>query len=228
MIKWFLGFKQKMKAVGLLFGAMVLILFTALSMRHALRDIDQTLTTVYADRLQPAVDLVYLSENLHAKRLMLDAYLTGQSKMAASALTAELNRYNGANQQLIGQFEHTKLTPREAQRLESFKASVTHYNDLERTVLHLSESSRAQEAAQLFTQQGATFFQQGVMALHDLAQIQVKTGQQAIEAAHQEASGGAVNATLLIAVSVLIGVLILAIIQSINLVPRPTHPFHLN
>ncbi|QJW90302.1 hypothetical protein HNV11_13415 [Spirosoma taeanense] len=222
------GIQQKVKASGLLLGIMLVLVLTSLSMKQVVRDLDQVVASVYVDRLQPAVDLVYLSENLHAKRLLLDSYLADQSTGSASVLKAQLKRYDTGSSQLIHQLERTKLSASEANWLRTFKANRNQYIRLEHNVLHLEASGQHQAAVHLFKTPGEELFHQGVLALHELAHIQDQTGQNEVKVAHRQAAGSSIHATLLLAVALIIGLLLLSLIHTAKLPDRKPQPFHLN
>ncbi len=198
---------EKLKTAALLVVLMALMVFTALSMRYALRNIDQTLASVYKDRLRPAVELVYLNGNLYAKRLLLETYLSDHSTLSMTALRAQLRKTTQDSYQRISTFEKTELTDQEAQQLYLFKTSLATYADLELSILQLTETGQHQRAVTLFEQQGYQLFQRDVQLLRGLATIQHETGQQAVENAHRQAAGGAINATLLIGLAIIIGLL---------------------
>ena len=219
---------QKIKMAILLAVLMVTIAFTALSMRYALRDMDQTLASVYRDRLRPAVELVYLNENLYAKRLLLETYLSDHSTLSITAVRAQLRQTTENSYQRIDAFEKTELTKQEARQLHLFKTNVAAYADLERIILQLTETGQHQRAVAMFEQQGHQLFQQDIQLLHALATIQHETGQQAVEDAHQQAAGGAINATLLIGLSIVIGLLIQQLLAKKVPQKQPIGYVHLN
>lgn len=225
-MKWTFVIQQKAKAAALLFSVMVVTVLTALSMKHSMRDIDQTLTSVYLDRLQPAVAIIYLSDNLHTKRRLVQNALLTQP--APSVLKPQLSRLDADIQQLIGQFEKTKLVDGEDTRLRAFKAGMIEYARMEQNVLQLNASGEHAAAQAVFNQRGHALFQQGIQTLRELAKIQEDTGREVVKHAHREASGGYANATLLMAVAVVIGLLAQALIFDAKLMDQKPQPFHLN
>lgn len=193
---------------ALLVVLMVLMIGMALSMRYALRDMDQTLASVYRNRLSPAVELVYLNGNLYAKRLLLETYLSDHSTLSMTALRAQLQQTTQDSYQRIRTVEKTELTGQEAQQLHRFKTNLAAYAELEHSILQLTEIGQHQRAVTLFEQPGYQLFLQDVQLLHGLATIQYETGHQAVEDAHRQAAGGAINATFLVGLSIIIGLLI--------------------
>ncbi len=59
---------QKVKVAALLFLVMAFVVLFSLRVDNQAHHMDDAVTTVYKDRLQPALIIVYLSEKLHAKR----------------------------------------------------------------------------------------------------------------------------------------------------------------
>lgn len=219
---------EKIKTAVLLVVLMALIVFTAMSMRYALRSMDQTLASVYKDRLRPAVELVYLNENLYANRLLLETYLSNHSVLSISALQTQLRRTTQDSYQRISKFEKTELTGQEAQQLSLFKANLVTCANLERSILQLIDAGQYNRAVDVFEQQGYRLFQQNAQLIHELATIQHKTGQQAVEDAHRQASGGAINATLLVGLAIIVGLVIQQLLAKKTRQRQPIGYVHLN
>ncbi|QHV96673.1 MCP four helix bundle domain-containing protein [Spirosoma endbachense] len=227
-MKWsFIG-QQKLKAAGLLLSLMLVILFTATSLKHAVQDMDQTMASLYRDRLQPAVDLVHISESLHAKRLVLDNQFLTQSPLSGSVLVRYLRQHDQQIANRIGHYEKTKLTADEAIWLKSFKQNWAQGKQVEGLIQQLMATGKWAVARQLFSERGATLFKQSIQSVHELAQIQTKTGQSAVKEAHQLAAGGSLNVSLLTAISLLVGLVILGLIQNTSLRSLESPLFPLN
>jgi len=227
-MKWSFVIQQKVKAAKLLIGILIPVVVGSLSMNRALQNMDQSIESVYVDRLQPAVDLVYISENLHRKRLLMQSFLTRQSAMLLEELQTELKSDNERNTRLISSFEKTELTALEEEKLAVFKAGVLSYTKLENAVLKLEKAKRHDEAMVLFETQGGKIFHQGIATLHTMAQIQSETGLTEVKSAHRQAAGGFLNATLLIAVCVVLALVILGMLKSEKIIEKKADFFHLN
>ncbi|QIP16509.1 hypothetical protein G8759_29615 [Spirosoma aureum] len=227
-MKWSFVLQQKLKAAGLLLSLMLVILFTAISLNNALKDLDQTMASLYRDRLQPAVDLVLISESLHAKRLVLENQLMNQSTLSPAALAGQLGLYDRQIANRIRHYEKTKLTGDEAILLRSFKQNWDQGKRIEGSIQQLIATDQRTVASQLFSQRGAILFRQSVQSIHKLAQIQSDTGQSAVKEAHRMAAGGSLDATLLTAVSLLVGLVILGLLHNARVVSHELKSFHLN
>jgi hypothetical protein len=220
--------QQKLKAALLLLPVMVVVILTSLSMRSAMQEVDQALGSVYADRLEPAVEMVYLSEKFHAKRHLLETGLIAQNTSSVRITKARLKQYDAGIEHIIGQFEKTNLVPDETKSLLAIKTVLTDYRRLEQTILQQWASGKTEVAHDLFKGSGAVLFQQGVTHLHDLARIQSVVGKEFTKKSHTEARHFYVNSTLQIAIAVIMGLIILSIIHNIKLRDRDPQPFHLN
>lgn len=227
-MKWSFIIQQKLKAAGLLLGLMLVILFTATSLKNEVRDMDQTISSLYADRLQPAVDLVYISESLHAKRLLLENQFMTDSPLSPVVLSGQLEQRDQQIQTRISQYEKTKLTSSETTWLKAFKKKWAHGQNLDRSIQGLLIDGQSSEARQVFYGPGTLVFKHSVQALHNLAQIQAETGQEAVKEAHRMAAGGSLDVTLLTALSVIVGLVILGLIHNAKVVDKKSHSFHLN
>ncbi|KAB7733150.1 hypothetical protein F5984_04220 [Rudanella paleaurantiibacter] len=227
-MKWSFIIEQKLKAAGLLFGIMVVTVLTSLSMKHAIQDMDQTVTSVYVDRLQPAIDIVYLSENLYIKRLLLDDFLSGRTGLTATDVRQKISQYDAQSQKMVDEFRKTKLAEGEGVQLDGFQKRMADYAQLEHRVLRLHESGQAAAAVQLLYGEGSVIFGRGIRNLHELAHIQAATGREAVDQVHRQAAGGSINAMLLVALALIVGFVIQALIYNSKLVNRPVQNIHLN
>ncbi|WP_171036581.1 MCP four helix bundle domain-containing protein [Dyadobacter sediminis] len=227
-MKWSYFIRQKVKAAALLTGILAVVALASLSMIQAIQYMEQSIESVYADRLKPAVDLVHLSELFHRKRLLMQSFLTGQSPLMIQELKMELVKDNAQSDSLISRFEKTRLISAEEEKLNVFKADMTAYIKLENSVLRLEQTSRRKEAIVLFENQGGKIFQDGVSTLHAIADIQSDIGRKAVKSAHRQAAGGFIIFMLLIAVCVIVGLVILALLKNEKLIDRKSELFHLN
>lgn len=218
--------QQKLKAALLLLPVMVVVILTSVSMRSTMEDVDQALGSVYADRLEPAVEMVYLSEKFHAKRHLVETWLTAENRSSISILEARLKQYDAGIHHIIEQFEKTRLVADEKTSLLAIKTVLSDYRQLEQRVLQQGTSGKTEAARESFTGSGAVLFQQGVTHLHDLARIQSVVGKEFLQRSHREARYLYIHSTLQIAVAVIMGLIILSILHHVK--QRDVPSFHLN
>ncbi|GAB3260312.1 hypothetical protein GCM10027347_24520 [Larkinella harenae] len=227
-MKWSFVIQQKLKAAVLLTGIMLLIVvFTFLSRGH-IKDIDKSFSAIYQDRLIPAVDMVYLSENLYTKRLLVEKYLYSTTDLTPDQVVLQLKAQNLAIDSLIRNFEKTKLTVDEAKSLQAFKSRVEEYAALERNILRLSSAGNREAGAVLFNGDGLTVFSKSIKRLNELIDIQYTEGQSLVRASKNDSSQFNMLSSLQIAVAVIIGLLVLGLIHNSKIINQDRQPFHLN
>ena len=219
---------QKVKVAALLFLIMAFIVLFSLRVDNRAHHMDKAVTTVYKDRLQPALIIVYLSENLHAKRILLDNHLGQHSRLSPVGLKAKLTEYDIKNDKLVGDFEQTVLTRSEAAVLAKFKADLATNARMEHAVLQRADDENRELAAALYNKDGLTIFRKSIQNLHILARIQSETGREIVQGSHRDAAGVSVITSLMIAVAVVIGILIQSLVHNARFLERNPSKFHLN
>lgn len=207
---------------------MLLIVLCNFLSRRSINDIGKSFSSIYQDRLVPAVDMVYLSENLYTKRLLVEKHLFSANDSTQDLVLAKLAKQDQQIDSLIRKFEKTFLTVEEAKNLRSFKNRVSEYARLEENVLHLCRTGNRQAGSELFNETGSTAFQESIRCLNDLIKIQYTEGQSLVRESQSESSQFNMIATLQISIAVVIGLLILGLIHSSKIIQQDRQPFHLN
>ncbi len=219
---------QKVKVAALLFLVMAFVVLFSLRVDNRAHHMDEAVTTVYRDRLQPTLIIVYLSENLHAKRILLDNHFGDHARLSLTDLRAQLAEYDIENDKLVSNFEHTLLTRNESAVLTEFKADLAASIRLERAVLEETDKGKKEMAALLYNKDGIMAFRKSIRNLHILAQIQSETGREIVQGSHRDAAGVSAITSLLIAVAVIIGILIQSLVHNARFLERNPSKFHLN
>lgn len=218
-----------MKAALLLSGLMVFILASSLLSSYTMGRVDQSFSSMYADRLIPAIDMIYLTENLYRKRLLVEGYLLRDRQASFGAVAAELAGHNQKIDSLIDAFGKTYLVQAELKSLNQFQHRINEYAGLEKTILTLHEAGRRQEAIQLFERQGSTLFQQTIIRLNELTQIQSTVGEELFRNSHSSVLQSEFFSRLQLLTVLIIGVMVLALIKGAQLIgKKDSQPFHLN
>lgn len=216
----FQSLTQKVKMAALSFLVMVFVVLYALRVDTKTQNMDDAVEAVYKDRLQPALIIVYLSENLHAKRRLLENHLGDHSGLTTAEVRRKLSEYDARNNRLIADFERTVLTTNEAAVLLEFKNDAASNARLEGEVMQQLAEKDSIAASVRYTREGTRGFKQSIQNLHMLAQIQAETGQEIVHGSHRDAAGLSIITTLMIATAVIIGILILSLLQK---TPVPNH-----
>lgn len=227
-MKWSFVIQQKLKAALLLSGVMVFITLISLFARNSMNSIDQSFSSIYQDRLIPAIDIVYLSEHLYSKRLLLERELSSKQTVKPVMLAQQLYGHNQKIDLLIIAFEKTFLVEGEIKTLETFKNHIKAYTALEMSILQLNQELQSNACSQLFYGEGALLFQQTIQQLSELTKIQSVVGHELMKNSHTEALYFNLLSTLQIAIAIIIAFIILGLVHSSKIINQDKTPFHLN
>lgn len=234
MMKWSFVIQQKLKAAFLLTGIMLAIILGTLVSRQNMKGINKSFSSIYQDRLLPTTTIIYMTENLYGKRLTLERYLLSGQNMPVGDLKERLQQHDAKIDSLVTSFESTYLVDQEAKSLVALKNRMNEYALLEKMILNFYTSGHYEEGKKLFEGAGASTFQRTIINLNELTTIQSSVGQELIKESKSDIAS--VDNILLfqISMAVVIGLIILAVIQSAQIIQRPVgkggkeHRFNLN
>lgn len=228
-MKWSFVIQQKMKAALLLSGIMGLVLGSALLSKNNLEGINKSFSSLYEDRLIPAIDMVYLTENLYRKRLLVERHLLSKMPASSQELSSELSLHNQRIDSLVHEFEKTYLVEEELVSLKAFRHRLDEYAGMEAKILHLCETGQREAGLRLFEGQGNTVFQRTIIRLNELTQIQSSVGQALFKQSHSDMRQSVLLSTVQIGVVIIIGLMVLSLIKGARIINGdPGKPFHLN
>ncbi|XAZ81950.1 MCP four helix bundle domain-containing protein (plasmid) [Fibrella sp. ES10-3-2-2] len=168
--------RSPIRSILLIVSLIGLVLTSIFLSRRSVHDIQQASASIYKDRLEPTGMLVNLTAAVYRKRLLLETYVLATNKPNMELIQSTLDRLNRRIDSLVVEFERTKLTVREADRLGLLKQRLTVYNQLEgELTTTLVNQPTAQQA--LFAGSGTTTFSQVAQTLDELAAIQLTEGE---------------------------------------------------
>lgn len=226
-MKWTFVIREKFKAALLLACIMLLVGFTTIMQRSNMKDMSQSFSSIYYDRLIPATDIFYLTENLYNKRFVIEHLLYSEEPFQAS-MAATLEMHNDSIEGLISKFEETYLVKEELNYLTEFKQRIDHYNVVEADILDAIVTKSKSEARKLYESDGKADLRQTMLCLAKLTKIQSSVGQDIFKTSHGIAFSSDLVLTIQIVLAILIGVLAHGVILSSRLVNRKQQNFHLN
>ncbi|GAB3165469.1 MCP four helix bundle domain-containing protein [Telluribacter humicola] len=227
-MKWTFVIQQKLKAALLLGGIMLVVVVSTILTRNNIEGIDKSFSSIYQDRLMPAIDIVYLSENLYNKRLLVEKHLLSDEGLSPAQLEVQLQKHNYKIDSLISVFSQTHMVDEESKSLIAFRQRVHEYSDIEQEVLRFSESGNKKAGQQLFEEKGGATFQRTIVRLNELTQIQSVIGQELVKESHTCVARSNNISTLQISLAVVIGLMVLGLIQSAKIIKPDRQPFNLN
>lgn len=157
-----------------------LILTSIFLSRRSIHDIQQASSSIYKDRLVPTGMLVKLTAAVYRKRLLLETYVLTNNRPNKGLISSTLDRFNRRTDSLLTEFDRTKLTEKEADRLRLLRQQLTVYNQLEgELTTNLVDLPAARQA--LFAGNGSTAFGQVAQTLDELATLQLTVGEELLD-----------------------------------------------
>jgi hypothetical protein len=227
-MKWTFIIREKLKVAFLLAGIMVLIGLTNVMERRNVKNLDQSFSSIYYDRLIPATDIFYLTSNLYKRRMLMEQFLFTEQTAPLKVLEKNLSSHSDSIMHLIAKFEKTLLVKEESVYLAEFKRRVLHYNDVESRILDVWSRQSPQHAQKLYNVEGKNDLLSTIQYLEELTRIQSSVGLDLIHTSKGIASSSDMLMSLQIAVAIVIGLLIHGLIAASNVTRRNNENFNLN
>ena len=226
-MKWTFVIQQKLKVAVLLGVVMCLVVVLNIVLQKNISDINRSVNSIYNDRLIPATDMFYLSENFHHRQLAIEKFLftndynTGQLK-------SKLNKFDNKMLALITKYEKTYLVEEESVFLEKFKLNVANYSALEKNVLFLSEQGKKEEALSLYEKRGRASLENIIGDLSDLTIIQSAVGGKLVNDTKGIVATSNILSDLQMVLAIVISAMITALVISSRITNQPAAKFKWN
>lgn len=227
-MKWSFVIQQKIKAALLLGSIMLLVLTSTLLSRNNMEGIDKSFSSLYEDRLIPAVDMVYLTEHLYRKRLLVERYVLLDETPKPGQLAAQLSVHNLRIDSLLGEFRKTYLVEEESLSLLAFQDRLNEYAAVEASIIGLCETGQRPAGQVMYEGRGSALFQSTILRLNELTQIQSSVGKELFKKSHSDVIQSEFLSTIQICMVLIIGLIVLTLIKGAKIISTESRPFHLN
>jgi len=166
-MKWAYSIQNKFKAALLLGIIFMVIVIKNIVDERNVAALGDSFSAVYEDRLLVESYIYKLADHLHQKRLIIDnAY--NQSQFGA--VKEELNVHNSAIQEIIKDYELTRLTEAESMHFLAFKSDI---GDMQKIEQALIENTTEHKRVKM---QMDDQFMNVSKHLHALSNIQIAEG----------------------------------------------------
>ena len=226
-MKWTFVIQQKLKIAVLLGVIMAAVVLFNLALQKNISDINQSVNSMYNDRLIPATDIFYLSESLHSRQLALEKFLYRNDRNA-SELRVDLKAHNTKIFKLISKYEKTYLVDEETVFLSNLKSNINRYSIIENRILASVADGRNGTALRLYENEGRVVMERTVSQLSDLATIQSAVGGKLVKDTKGMVALSGILSDLQIAIAIIIGLMITALIVSSRIINQPQSNFNWN
>lgn len=217
--------KQKTKVAVLLFCIMVCTILIRILEDHSIKNMGNAFTSLYNDRLIPATDLFYISESIYAKRFLVDSHLN--SAEVDATLAQKLAKQNTNIDLLLKKYEQTYLVKLEKNQLKQLKTKLIENKAIEKTILQIP-SNATTETKLNFNKIASQSYQEIFENLTALTKIQTKVGEELIKESKSIIAGSNLYSNIQLVLAVVIGVLIVSIMFTSNVIKVKQENFNLN
>ena len=220
--------KQKVKIATLLFFVMTCSILITILEEKSVNKMNESFTSLYNDRLIPAMDLFQVVEIVYSKKSLLEELIYRDNRADLSSTSATLKRSNFTIDSLIGKYEKTFLVQKEKELLLLLKHQLTELVETEQAILQLLTSENKSKAHNLFEGSGQITADRIVKNVSNLMRTQKQVGTEIITDTAFVVSGSRIYSNLQIALAVVIGILIVGILFTSNVVYIKNDKFNLN
>lgn len=217
--------KQKTRVALLLFSIMVCIILVRILEDKNVKELGKSFTSLYNDRLIPATDLFFIAEKLYAKRYALEMHVN-VSTADKNKLKYTLANYDKSIDSLLGKYEKTYLVSNEKDYLADLKNKLASTRKVEAGIIAstaFTEQSRSSSNSAIENSFKGLFDK-----LAELTQIQTKVGEELIKESQSNVSGSKIYSSVQFVLAIVIGVLIVSILYTSNVINIKNEKFNLN
>jgi len=220
--------KQKVKIATLLFFVMTCSILITILEEKSVNKMNESFSSLYNDRLIPAMDLFQVVEIVYSKKSLLEELIYRDNPTNLNASAASLKRSNFTIDSLIGKYEKTFLVQKEKELLLLLKHQLSELVETEKTIMQLLTSDNKRKAHNLFEGSGHVISDRIVKNVSNLMRTQKQVGTEIITDTAFVVSGSRIYSNLQIALAVVIGILIVGILFTSNVVYIKNDKFNLN
>lgn len=220
--------KQKVKIAVLLFFIMTCSVLIRILEDKSVKNMNESFITLYNDRLIPAMDLYHIVENLYARRNIIESVLYSNAVADELGLKHNLSRYNHNIDSLLQKYEKTYLVQQEKVQLQDLKQNLSSILRMEQDLVSNIYNNQAAAALRLYEGRGKRMFSSATMHLTKLIDTQKQVGNEIIDQTEKIVSGTKIYSNLQLALAILIGILIVGILFTSNVVNIRNDKYNLN
>ncbi len=210
-MKGIFGIQPKVKIALFLAIICMVILANIFWERRNLRQLNDSFSSIYEDRLLPATYIFKLTDHLYQKRLILETYFHAESQPDVAEDLRRIAAHNVAMDSLIRDFEATYLVELEDKVLHHFKRELNTYNKSEVCFI---KKCQGNATAQLDEVSMKALFAATIQELTALSQIQVDVSKAMREDSRRRTASNTIftnlEVLLVFAIAIMIQVLIFA------------------
>lgn len=222
--------KQKMKIAVLLFCIMACTILIRFLEDKSVKSMNESFVSLYNDRLIPATDLFYIAEYVDQKRFLMEEvlYLPDTHPFNENQLKNKLDKIDVSIDSLIKDYEKTFLVKQEKQKIAELKAWLAGHNNMEDKLLKAITVYGLEKARMTYETFGRNAPGEIIQKLSELMRIQRQVGEELTKDTAFMVSGNKIYSSFQLVLAIVIGILIVGIVFTSNVVKISNDKFNLN
>lgn len=222
--------KQKMKIAVLLFCIMACTILIRFLEDKSVKSMNKSFVSLYNDRLVPATDLFYIAAYVDKKRSLLEESLYAPAARPINEvdLRKKLSRINLSIDSLIKDYEKTFFVKQEKQKMAELKSWLKGHIATENKLLNVIATQGPDQARVVYDTFGRNAPGEIIQKLSELMRIQRQVGEELTKDTAFMVSGNKVYSSFQLGLAILIGILIVGIVFTSNVVKINEEKFNLN
>ena len=220
--------KQKVKIATLLFFVMTCSILITILEEKSVNKMNESFSSLYNDRLIPAMDLFQVVEIVYSKKSLLEELIYRNNPADLNTSAATLKSANFTIDSLVGKYEKTFLVQKEKELLLLLKHQLSDLVETEKNILSMLTSGNKSKAHNLFEGTGQVTSDRIIKNVSNLMRTQKQVGTEIITDTAFVISGSRIYSNLQIALAIVIGILIVGILFTSNVVYMKNDKFNLN
>lgn len=228
-MSWSFRVRQRDK-VALALGIIFLVIVLAnWFVNYNIGQVGGQFRSVYEDRLIPALDISAITERNYRTHILLEEHILAKDRSEKENLQRQIERNQQEIDSIVVKVEGTYLTKQEGIDLKEFKEAQQNFVTVQAAIISLSKSNKEQEARNAYSTLGKASFQDLLVPLHALSQLQESVGHDLYASAGKSINMIKVLSYLVIGMAVIISLLVATLLQTskkLNAI-KPQN-FHLN
>ncbi len=223
------SYQQKIKIAILLFCIMVCTIFIRILEDKNLKNVSIAFSSIYNDRLIPATDLFQISEHLNAKRQILGSYFYTIEKSDITSSTLKvLEKHNNSIDYLLRKYEETFLVSSEKKNLHALKTKLHNNNRFEISLIVSTTDALSEKLRKDYYLDQQNSYAEILKSLSTLTKIQSKVGEELVKDSQKIMRGTELYSTIQFILAITIGILIVSILSTSNIIKIRNEKFNLN
>jgi len=222
--------KQKMKIAVLLFCIMACSILIRYLEDKSVKSMNESFISLYNDRLIPATDLFYIAEYVDQKQRIIEEILYPEGKTASNTelVNMKLQRINVSIDSLINTYEKTYLVKQEKENIMELKGNLKAVKIIEQGTLDVINTDRPEKARAMHELAGRKASGDIIKGLSELMRIQRQVGAELTKDTEFMVSGNKLYSAFQTVLAIVIGILIVGIVFTSNVVNIRNDKFNLN